>query len=89
MRAIALQKHSRAVSHTFRSSGHARLLVGLKERDLGKISSQGRESHLIYDSLLLIMLLLHLLNSHIDFLLALFYAFWHDLLLVCFFRFPF
>jgi hypothetical protein len=65
------------------SSDHAHVLVGFKERDLCKISGQDREGLIIDDALLLVVPLLHLLASHIGFLLDLFHGFWHDALLLC------
>jgi hypothetical protein len=61
---------------------YAQVLVGFKERDVGKISGQDQQSLICDDALLLVMPLLHLLASHIGFLLDLFHGFWHDVLLL-------
>jgi len=75
--AVALQKRSFADPRAFMRRDHAQVLVGFKERDMGKIGGQDHQGLTRDDTLLLVMPLPHLLASHIGILLDLFHGFCH------------
>jgi len=81
LRAVAIQKRSLADACTFMRRGHAHLLVRFEEGDMGEISGQKRQRFLGHDALLFLVPVLHLLPSHVGFLLNLFHCFWHGTLL--------
>jgi len=84
LRAVAIQERPLADASAFMRRNRTHLLVGSEEGEMGKVSGQYGEGLIGDDALLFLVPLLHLLSSHVGFLLDLFHRFGHVALLFCF-----
>ena len=75
LRAVAFQKGSPTDACPFMGREHTPLVGGSKEGEMGKVSSQNRESLIGDDALLFLVPVVHLLPSQKGFLLNLFSSF--------------